>query len=80
MLKCQTDKIMVRGTESSCRQVDCGVPQGLIIWPVLFNVFVNKLDNRTDCTLSKLADDTKLRRIADTTDSCAAVQQAEEVG
>lgn len=67
--------VVIGNAESSRRPVASSVPQGLVLGLVLFNIFISKLDERMESTLSKFADNTKLGAVTDALEGCAAIQK-----
>lgn len=71
----RSQRVFINGLYSTWMLITKGVLQWYLLRPVLFNTFINDLEERLDRTLSKAADDTKLVGRYDKLEDRAIIQR-----
>ena len=71
----RTQQVSVNGTTSKWHRVTSGIPQGSVIGPLLFVIFINDLPDIVESTVYLFADDTKIFKLINTRDDKETLQR-----
>ena len=74
-LKNREQTVVINGKHSFPARVESGVPQGTVLGPILFIIYLNDIEKCVKhSVLSSFADDTRLKRSINTTNDVALLQ------
>ena len=73
-LKDRTQEVVLNGKKSNSIPVKSGVPQGSVLGPILFTMFVNDLRSVVSSPMYMFADDTKIFRVIRTSEDYSLLQ------
>lgn len=65
-------KVVIKGQSSDWGMIEAGVPQGSVLGPLLFIVYINDLADVVDCNIKMFADDTCLYIEVDNPENAAS--------
>ena len=71
-LYCRKQRVVLNGQNSSWENFNAGVPQGSILGPLLFLVYINDLSNGVSSNCKLFADDTSLFSVVNDIQSSVA--------
>jgi len=74
-LKDREMRTVIRDKKSTWRKVWSGVPQGSVLAPVMFAIYVNDMPEGVDSYISLFADDAKLLRKVHCKEDCVTMQK-----
>ena len=76
-LRDRKQRVVLNGQQSSWKSVTSGVPQGSVLGPCLFVIFINDIDTAVDTltVIKKFADDSKLAKAVNNLEQRDSLQQ-----
>ena len=71
----RTQQVIINGESSSKGKVISGIPQGTVLGPLLFLIYINDLPDRVNSQIRLFADDSYIYKTIDTPQDTSSLNQ-----